>query len=319
MRCPKCRYISFDEGDKCRNCGYDFSLIQPDAPLDLPIRSLRDDEAVGPMADLRLKIAQKRQAAAAALTPPAAGQALSLRQAGDLPLFNQSGGTERLPDDAVDDRPLVSGNAPPRPPLAVRRSAPSTPSKPLISRPRAEEPPQEEPALDFADWAEVVREERVDGQGAEPEPRTDGITDTAATASAGSRLFGALVDAVITLGIDWSVLYFTLRVSGLQLAEIRLLPVVPMAAFLLLLNGGYFTIFTAAGGQTVGKMLARTRVVPSSPSARQYRLPFGTAVVRTAASLVSVVPAGVGFFMALFRADGRALHDAVADTRVVKA
>ena len=27
MRCPKCRYISFDDHDRCRNCGYDFSLI----------------------------------------------------------------------------------------------------------------------------------------------------------------------------------------------------------------------------------------------------------------------------------------------------
>jgi uncharacterized RDD family membrane protein YckC len=32
-----------------------------------------------------------------------------------------------------------------------------------------------------------------------------------------------------------------------------------------------------------------------------------------------VLPIGAGFFMALFRADGRALHDAVADTRVIKA
>ena len=26
MRCPKCHYISFDSGERCRNCGYDFSL-----------------------------------------------------------------------------------------------------------------------------------------------------------------------------------------------------------------------------------------------------------------------------------------------------
>jgi uncharacterized RDD family membrane protein YckC len=78
-------------------------------------------------------------------------------------------------------------------------------------------------------------------------------------------------------------------------------------------------MFTAAGGQTIGKMLAGTRVVLADPTLRSRRLSFGTAVVRTASCVVSLLPAGVGFLMALFRADGRALHDAVADTRVVRA
>ena len=155
MRCPKCRYISFDEGDRCRNCGYDFSLIQPETPLDLPIRQ---DEAVGPMADLRLKVAQRRQGAAA-LTPPPDAQNLSLRQSLDLPLFNQARDAGASPDDLVDDEPLVSGNTPPRPPLAVRRAPPPPIAPTPAARPRIEQPVLDEPSLDFADWAEVVREE----------------------------------------------------------------------------------------------------------------------------------------------------------------
>src|SRR4051812_19496277 len=27
MKCPKCSYLGFDTGDRCRNCGYDFSLV----------------------------------------------------------------------------------------------------------------------------------------------------------------------------------------------------------------------------------------------------------------------------------------------------
>ena len=27
MKCPKCSYLGFETGDRCRNCGYDFSLI----------------------------------------------------------------------------------------------------------------------------------------------------------------------------------------------------------------------------------------------------------------------------------------------------
>ncbi len=317
MRCPKCRYISFDENVRCRNCGYDFSLIQTDAPIDLPIRT---EEAIGPMADLRLKVAQRRQAAAAALTPPSAGEGLSLHQPADLPLFN--GATE---PDAPDDKPLVSGNAPPRPPLAVRRAAPVAPAPTPVQRSRLEDRVQEEQALDFAEWADVVRPlgnvpaSHAGSQRIEDVPRAIGVVDTETTASAGARLVGAAVDAFVTVAIDAGVLYFTLRLCGLQPAEIRVLPVVPMVAFLLLLNGGYFTMFTAAGGQTIGKMLAGTRVVAAAPAAWPQRLPFGTAVIRTVACLVSVLPAGAGFFMALFRADGRALHDAVADTRVIKA
>jgi uncharacterized RDD family membrane protein YckC len=314
MRCPKCRYISFEEVERCRNCGYGFSLIQPDTPLDLPIKPVRDDEAVGPMADLRLKVAQRRQGAATA-TPPSVREGTSFHQAVDLPLFNRGPGGDVATDDAIDDEPLVSGNAPPRPPLAVRRPAPSTPTPGPVQRSRVEEPVREEPALDFAEWAAVVREEPA----YEPEPDDAEIADTETTASTGARLAGAFVDVLITIGIDSAVLYFTLRMAGLRLAEIQVLPIVPMVGFLLLLNSGYLTMFTAAGGQTIGKMLAGTRVVAADPAARWRRLPFGTALTRTAACVLSLLPAGVGFFVALFRADGRALHDAVADTRVVRA
>ena len=58
MRCPKCQYISFDSGERCRNCGYDFSLIEPETPLDLPIST--GDEPVGPMVDLQLGSHRRR-------------------------------------------------------------------------------------------------------------------------------------------------------------------------------------------------------------------------------------------------------------------
>ncbi|PYR71610.1 MAG: hypothetical protein DMF86_25540 [Acidobacteria bacterium] len=48
-------------------------------------------------------------------------------------------------------------------------------------------------------------------------------------------------------------------------------------------------------------------------------MPFGQAVVRAAAYLVSAIPAGLGFVPAFFGRERRALHDRLADTRVVKA
>jgi len=42
VKCPKCHYLGFETGDRCKNCGYDFSLlsIAEDAPQppELPLR-----------------------------------------------------------------------------------------------------------------------------------------------------------------------------------------------------------------------------------------------------------------------------------------
>ena len=53
MKCPKCGYLGFETGDRCRNCGYDFSFSvePPDAP-DLSLRT--NSEPLGPLTDLKL-------------------------------------------------------------------------------------------------------------------------------------------------------------------------------------------------------------------------------------------------------------------------
>jgi uncharacterized RDD family membrane protein YckC len=311
MKCPKCRYISFGDGERCRNCGYEFSLLPVEPPVEVVLRrdaALAEDSA-GPASDLRLR-AQRRRSAAAALTPP--GESDAQPAIGfDLPLFN----------DARDDLPLVSGNTPPRPPLAVRRAAPVTP------RPRVEPPVQRPGGLTFPDSPEDDEDEdeaaarllRDDEAGRDEDADPDHAAGGIAVAPAGARLLGASIDAAITLAIDLAVLYFTLRLCDLPFSEVSALPVIPMAAFLLLLNGGYLTMFTVAGGQTIGKMLAGTRVVPATWATGSRRLSFGVSVIRAAVCFVSLIPAGAGFFMAIVRADGRALHDAAADTVVIKA
>jgi uncharacterized RDD family membrane protein YckC len=67
-------------------------------------------------------------------------------------------------------------------------------------------------------------------------------------------------------------------------------------------------------------MATGLRVIPGDPGARaSERVPFGHAIVRAAAYFISALPAGLGFAPALFGAERRALHDRLADTRVVKA
>ena len=280
MKCPKCQYISFGNGSRCRNCGYEFSLTGEAAPVDLPIAS--DNAPMGPMADLPLS--------AAASTAR-----------GELPLF--SGGGLR------DDVPLISAPAVPRAPLAVRRAAPAPPK----AQPgRADVDREPELQLEPAAVAAPQRAAPV-----QP-PAGAAAIESGQVAPAASRVLAAAIDLVIVGAIDAIVLYLTLRLAGVTFAESSVLPKVPLIAFLLLLNGGYFVLFTAAGGQTIGKMAFAIRVVPQQPDAGS-RVSFSTAVVRAVAYAISLLPAGLGLVPILFSQDGRALHDRLSDTRVVKA
>jgi len=309
MRCPKCQYISFDSNESCRNCGYEFAFTVDTSALDLPIQT--GDEAIGPLADLALTDLDgpARSAASGATPAPPASPRVPhprpLASAFDLPLFK-----DRSIDD---DAPLVTPPAVPRTPLSVRRSNPVIPR---VSG-RAS---MDEPVLDLgAPTPPVARSAAPEPPALSPSPPA---LDDASTPPAGAvaRVFAAIVDAAILASIGAAVLYFTLQVCGLQLSELAILPRVPLTAFLLLLGGGYFVLFTAAGGQTIGKMATGIKVVSvHGESPWSARVPLADSVLRAVGYLVSVVPAGLGFVPALFGAERRAVHDRLADTRVVKA
>ncbi len=107
MKCPKCGYLGFERGDRCRNCGYDFSLASPPSealdlvldpgpehltpPLDLDrVIGAPDPEALG---DLPLFGASQSDAAQRALAARrAAGLATN---ADDMPLISASHGHVR--------------------------------------------------------------------------------------------------------------------------------------------------------------------------------------------------------------------------------
>ncbi len=303
MRCPKCHYISFDSGERCRNCGYDFSLAVDVRDAEFAL----EEETEGPLEDFNLSHLDEPKEAEPA--PPARGggappaEAIPARPATgtaglELPLFNA--GAER-------DRPLVSPSPTPRPPLAVRRATPSVPRL-------RERPAGEVPRLHWDTDADPVRS--TPGPEATEPPA---LSPAEAPIAAGHRrVLAAVVDLVTVGGIDLAVLYFTMKLSGLAWAEIELLPWVPFVAFLLLLNEGYLILFTAAVGQTIGKMAWGVRVT-SNDSPGDLRPSLRQAMVRSAAMVVSVLPLGVGFLLALLSDDRRALHDRVAGTRVVGA
>ena len=312
MRCPKCQYISFGSADRCRNCGYEF-LLSETPPVDLPIQGEpAENEDLGALADFPLSertVARPGTAAADSGTsdrPRVPRPTTNSRF--DLPLFG-------------DDAPLVTPSAIPRAPLSVRRG------QPTVARAQTERAlPMDtaEPALPHEPPPSVRREgHRALRQEAPSEPAS--ARTVAGPASVAARILAGLIDLLVLGAIDAGVLYSTLRLLSLPLAGIMTLPPVPLGVFLLLLNGGYLTIFTTAGGQTIGKMIAGIRVVADQPTAGIHAdyldggVTMGASVLRASAYLASLLPLGLGFAAILFDSDGRALHDRLAETRVVKA
>ena len=272
MKCPKCEYLGFEASDRCRNCGYEFSLSRSaPAPIDLPIDDspseplIASPDAIG--ADARPRLDLDRIIGG----PPE-----------DLPLFE-------------DVEPMISTPSRPRVPLGVRRTTAEIPQVRVKTR-----RPVEEMLFE-------PRPAAVQGQ-----PAT-----SQASATPFTRIMAALIDFALLFALDAGVLYFTLRLLGLASVEILELPVVPLLAFFLMLNGGYFVAFTAVGGQSIGKMAFGIKVVDQDNEEGGV-VPIGRATLRTFAYLVSALPLGAGFLPGVLGANRLALHDRLAHTRVVR-
>jgi uncharacterized RDD family membrane protein YckC len=85
------------------------------------------------------------------------------------------------------------------------------------------------------------------------------------------------------------------------------------ALLLFAVASGYAVWFLGAGGRTPGMARFGLRVVTTNGSA----IGFGGALSRWGATVLAVVPLGLGIAWAAFDPDGRGLHDRMAGTRVV--
>jgi uncharacterized RDD family membrane protein YckC len=125
------------------------------------------------------------------------------------------------------------------------------------------------------------------------------------------RVLGALVDGVVVLLVQLSLALIATRLFGADVTD-DLAYQSGIVLFTLLFTLLYTSTMHAVSGQTVGKMVARVRVV-----GLDGELPtFGTAVLRYFGYFVSLLPLTLGYLMAGLRRDKRALHDLIAGTRV---
>ena len=138
-------------------------------------------------------------------------------------------------------------------------------------------------------------------------PATEGPDDMPAGIPAGFWVrAGACSMDILLIG-------FALIAINIALALVGLPPVRKEAACILL-SIGYFSLMPAArGGQTFGKMAAGIAVIRTDGSPTT----FLRCLARWSGYVISIATIGGGFFMAGFTRDKRALHDYLADTRVI--
>jgi uncharacterized RDD family membrane protein YckC len=233
----------------------------------------------------------------------------------ELPLFVKGIGdndlrTPLLLDADAEDAPIVP---PTRPPLAVRRGA-AEPSRPQPT-PRIERRlgPLDHDLLE--DLKRVEREEAARDRGhARPDEHAAAFDDRV---EPGRRLAAAGIDVAFLGAIAAFVFWATLRLCNVSVSDVGWSALVPFLIFIAAVDLSYLLMFTAAGGQTVGKMLMNIRVVADA-GAIDEPVPMGRAAWRAALTLVSVIALGLGWLPALF-GRGLTLHDRLAHTRVVRA
>lgn len=345
MKCPKCGYLGFETGDRCRNCGYDFSLAPPSdgdlalnqsngaesplADLELPSAARSSDRSTAPALDLdRLFGAEPEHRLAHAVSPSAAAipattdppiSPLQLDEPEppvmETAVAEQESESSVLPfDEGAPARPL----RPARPPLGVRRTTPDMPR----TRPRSNRPVRFESSADTGNESPMFETIAPKEPAVEDSPLSSTAPQIPAPtlmdpASIGVRLGALAIDSVLLGTVSLGVLVLTLRIAGLAVtwADMSVLPPVPFLSFLGLLSLGYVATFTVAGGQTIGKMLTGARVI--GDDGRPVDVAGG--VLRALGCALVPLTVGLSYGPVVLTAERRALHDRLAGTRVVRA
>ena len=346
MRCPKCHYLSFDPEPRCKNCGYDLEVAGPEpalkpaakraaAPLpDLKLREtptatalaerytmvrepaddvqdepeiqLRDHDYFEDAGDARAEeVAEVTEVAEETPVAPVAAKVAAVAQR-----TVEAPADQELPDE---DDFMIRQFPISRPPLAVRRPAAEPP------RAAARKATERRPGpLDLDLLEDLRRVEREEADLLRADAHAIGanltaMTDAAERVEPRQRALAALIDVAVLGGIAAFVFWATLRLVDVNLFDLPIGALVPLVLFLVMMDVGYLLMFTAAGGQTIGKMLMGIRVVcedggPAFVSVRQ-------AAWR---AVLTVLSLGLAWLPAL-TGRGLALHDRISHTRVIRA
>jgi uncharacterized RDD family membrane protein YckC len=128
------------------------------------------------------------------------------------------------------------------------------------------------------------------------------------------RLLAGIYDVLPLLALWFAATVLALAVRGGALDVHRLGDRVIVQALILLFSAAYFVASWTRGGETIGMRPWRLRIVRADGKPPGMR----SALLRFAVALVSLAPAGLGFWWALFDAQKRTWHDIAAGTLMVR-
>jgi len=132
----------------------------------------------------------------------------------------------------------------------------------------------------------------------------------------GAKFLDGIIMWVVNMGIGFVVgmaMAGVIGASGDRQTSMIILQVV-LTFFSIALNLAYGIFFLGRYGATPGKMAAKIRVVNADGSPIGY----GRATGRCFAEILSGLICYIGYIMAGFDEEKRALHDRICDTRVIR-
>jgi len=126
------------------------------------------------------------------------------------------------------------------------------------------------------------------------------------------RLVAKIVDGIILQVVGIPLRFFMGNIGSDPHLQLRMFFL--GVGISLLLNAAYVIFFLGKFGATPGKMALRLRVVFSGGE----KISWGRACGRYFAEMLSSLTLGIGYIIAAFDDQKRALHDHICDTRVIR-
>ena len=354
MKCPKCAYLGFETGDRCKNCGYDFSLLSAaesdpsdfihhassdaldyahqasSSELDYVFQTPSDDVSIQVNGDLDPydRWFDSRHAPLAAKRGPEPSRrdnddALPVSVTRESPFAGEAAAPSPVahvvPRSSADALPLFrpSEDADDEPLIKM----PAAPRAPLAVRrtpdtPRLRAMPRQvsRPPVPVLQFSEEPLD--VPARPAETVPRVHVQTDDAMTGDS-SRTGGRLTAAAVDHAILLGIDLGVVYFT-VRMAGLSMSEwnVLPLVPMVAFLGLLKISYFYAFTA-VGGQTIGKMAVGTCVIAADGAPVDAARAMRRTFAGVLSVLLLGLGFVPALF-GSRRALHDRLAGTRVVR-
>jgi uncharacterized RDD family membrane protein YckC len=130
----------------------------------------------------------------------------------------------------------------------------------------------------------------------------------------GAYLIDSIIVGIVNAIIQMTVLFTTASGIGTAQPTVPTMPMVLASLLPFALLIAYETVMVGKYGATIGKLACHLKVVTADGASVSYGRAFG----RYLGKLLSIFTLSIGFIIAAFDPEKRALHDRLCNTRVIE-